>query len=153
MDSLQGPDGLRLDLEGICDHFKTGLEEDYVIVALLGTVKGEHQTQQHLLPTASTTRSGVEVRKWIRRMIAEGWMSGSALCDSKGKVFTSFDMNEMLHEALCEVFDYSPGLFLADICCHQDLYKKYSVFHSFRRGSDSRVIDMDVKAINIDVVN
>lgn len=63
---------------------------------------------------------------------AEGRTTGPTLWDSKGKVLTSFDMNEMLHEALCEVFDYSPGLFLVDICCHQDLYETYSVFHSFR---------------------
>lgn len=103
-----------LDLEGIRDHFETSLEEDYVIVALLGTVQGEHQTRQHLLPTASPTWLGIEVRKWIRRVTAnyaEGRTSGPALCDSKGKVLTSFDMNEMLHEALCEVFDYSPGYF------------------------------------------
>ena len=70
------------------------MEEDYVVVALLGTVKGKHQTRQHLLPTASTTHAGIEVCKWIRRAVAanyyaEGGTTGPALCDEKGKVLTS----------------------------------------------------------------
>ena len=157
VDSLRGSEGLLLDLEGIRDHFETGLDEDYVVIALLGTVKGEHQTRQHLLPTASVTRSGICVRKWIRRVIAanyaEGRTTGPALCDPNGRVLTSHAMDELFHEALCEVFDYNPALFLADIRCHQDIYEKYGVFRSFRRGSDSRAIDMEVKSIDIDVVN
>lgn len=63
-------------------------------------------------------------------------------------------MNELLHEALCIVFDYNPTrLFLAESRCHQDLSDKYSVFRSFHQWSNSRAIDLEVKAIDIDVVN
>jgi hypothetical protein len=42
VDSLRGPEGLPVDLKGLRRNFMKGLEEDYVIVALLGQVKGEN---------------------------------------------------------------------------------------------------------------
>lgn len=146
-----------LDLKDIQDNFHIRTNEDYMAVALLGTVKGEHQARQHLLPTASTTRSVIKVRKWICQVIAanfaQGQTSGPALCNTQGRVLTSHDMNEMFHDNLCKVFDYNPLLFLVDIRSHQDLFKNSSVFRSFCHGFDSRAIHMDVKAIRTDVVD
>jgi hypothetical protein len=43
MDSLRGPEGLLVDLEGCQQNFQKGPKENYVIIALLGQVKGEHE--------------------------------------------------------------------------------------------------------------
>jgi len=157
VDSLRGSEGLLLDLEGLRSHFYTGSDLGYVVVALLGEVKGEHGERQHLLPTVDETTSGLQVRRWLRRTIATNYMhgrtTGPAFCDEQGKVLTMRDMNECFHEALGAVFARHPSLFLADIKTQQDIEDKYDVNRSFRRGSDSRAISMQVSGLDIDVVN
>ena len=59
VDSLRGPEGLLLDFGGVRRKFVKGREANYVIVALLGQVKGKHGEREHLLPTASITNSGI----------------------------------------------------------------------------------------------
>ncbi len=61
--SLQGPEGLLLDMEGLLNH---SCEEKFTVIALLGTVKGEHNVRQHLLPAVNVTSSGIQVWLWIR---------------------------------------------------------------------------------------
>jgi hypothetical protein len=157
VDSLRGPEGLLVDLGGLRKNFVKGQNEDYVIVALLGQVKGEHGEREHLLPTASVTRSGIKVRQWVQRVIAVNQMcgreTGPAFCDEKGVVLKSGDMNEVLHELLGEIFVEHPGLFQSDIESISDIEDKYSVYRSFRRGSDSLAIAMKVAPEDIKVVN
>jgi hypothetical protein len=70
VNSLRGPEGLLVDLEGCRRNFLKGLDKNYVIVTLLGLVKGEHGEQQHLLSTASVTGSGIKVHRWMQRLLA-----------------------------------------------------------------------------------
>ena len=154
--SLRGAEGLLLDLKGLRE-FWDQQPEKYTVIALLGKIKGEHHERQHLLPSVNTTSSGLEVRSWILRLITYhvscGRFSGPAICDQKGKVLLTSDLNDLLHESLSEIFDQEPQLFLKDIQSQDDLENKYSVFRSFRRGSDSRALSMGVGADDIDVVN
>jgi hypothetical protein len=160
--SLRGPEGLLLELEGCRKYFNSRFGSDgdpakHVVVALLGQVKGEHNERQHLLPSVNETKSGIQVRRWMRRTLAanyaNGRVSGPAFCDEKGVVLSTRVMNGMLHEVLEEVRVEHPTLFLADITSRADIEEKYNVFRSFRRGSDSRAIAMNVGPIDIDVVN
>ena len=66
--SLRSPEGLLCDLEGVLDHFDDS--RPYVIIALLGKVKGEHHSRQHLLPCVSVTGSGIAVKMWMNRVLA-----------------------------------------------------------------------------------
>jgi hypothetical protein len=160
--SLRGPEGLLLELEGCRKYHNSkfrgeGDPEENVIIALLGQVKGEHNERQHLLPSVNVTKSGIQVRRWIRRTLAVNFandrVSGPALCDAKGQVLTTKVMNDILHDILDEVRLEHPTLFLADITSRADIEDKYNVFRSFRRGSDSRAIAMQVSALDIEVVN
>ncbi len=157
VDSLRGPEGLLVDLGGLRKNLMKGLDKDYVIVALLGQVKGEHGEREHLLPTASTTRSGIKVRGWVERVIAVnqvcGRTSGPAFCDDNGVVLRSRDMNEIFHQLLGEIFVEHPAMFQADIQSIADIEDKYSVYRSLRRGSDSLAIAMNVPEEDIRVVN
>ena len=157
VDLLRGPEGLLVDLAGLRKNLVKGQDEGYVIIALLGQVKGEHGEREHLLPTASETRSGIKVRRWVQRLIAvnqvRGRVAGPAFCDEEGVVLRSRDMNEVLHELLGEIFVEHPGLFQSDIECQADIEDKYSVYRSFRRGSDSLAIAMKVAPEDIKVVN
>lgn len=160
--SLRGPEGLLMDLEGLRKHFNSqfgddGSPEKHVVIALLGQVKGEHNERQHLIPSVNVTKSGIEVRRWVRRTLAanfaEGRKTGPAFCDEKGVVLTTRVMNEMFHEMLEEIRVEHKTLFLGDILSRADIEEKYNVYRSFRRGSDSRAIAMGVSPIDIDVVN
>jgi len=160
--SLRGPEGLLLELEGLRRHFNSHFGNDgdpssHVVIALLGQVKGEHNERQHLIPSVNQTKSGIQVRRWLRRTIAanyaEGRVSGPALCDERGVVLTTRTMNEMLHEMLEEIRGEHKTLFLGDIVSRADIEEKYNVYRSFRRGSDSRAIAMGVSPVDIDVVN
>jgi hypothetical protein len=160
--SLRGPEGLLLDLEGVRKHFNSQFGDDgspdkHVVIALLGQVKGEHNERQHLIPAVNETKSGIQVRRWLRRTLAanfaEGRVTGPAFCDEKGIVLTTRVMNEMFHEMLEEIRVEHKTLFLGDILSRADIEEKYNVYRSFRRGSDSRAIAMGVSPIDIDVVN
>jgi hypothetical protein len=160
--SLRGPEGLLLDLEGCRKHFSSNFGSDgdatkHVVIALLQRVKGEHNERQHLIPSVNVTKSGIQVRRWMRRTMAanyaEGHVSGPAFCDEKGMVLTTPVMNEILHEMLEEVRAEHNILFLGDILSRADIQEKFNVYRSFRRGSDSRAIAMGVSTIDIDVVN
>jgi hypothetical protein len=157
VDSLRGPEGLLLDLGGLRRNFVKGEDKKYVIVALRGQVKGEHGEREHLLPTASTTRSGIKVRGWMRRVIVVNQqcdrVTGPALCDDSGVVLKSRDMNEVLHDLLGEIYVEHPAFFDSDIQSIADIEDKYSVYRSFRRGSDSLAIAMKVPSEDIKVVN
>jgi hypothetical protein len=160
--SLRGQEGLLLELSGCRKYFNSPFGEEgdpakHVVIALLGKVKGEHNERQHLLPSVNVTKSGVQVRRWIRRTLAanhaNGRVSGPAFCNEKGVVLTTQIMNGMLHEILDEIREEHPSLFLADITSRADIEDKYNVFRSFRRGSDSRAIAMQVCPNDIIVVN
>ena len=155
--SLRGPEGMLVDLGGLWKNLMKGLDKHYVIVALLGQVKGEHGEREHLLPTASITRSGINVRGWVKRLIAVNHMCGRETApgfwDDNGVVLKSRGMNEILHELVGEMFMEHPALFQSDIQSIVDIEDKYSVHHSFRRGSDLLAISMKVPAEDIKVVN
>jgi hypothetical protein len=55
--SLRSPEGLLCDLAGLIDYHST--TRDHVIIPLLGKVKGEHHTRQHLMPCVIETDSGI----------------------------------------------------------------------------------------------
>jgi hypothetical protein len=157
VNSLRGPEGLLLELAGCLRNFRPDGAEDHVVFALLGTVKGEHREREHLLPAVNVTGSGIPVRRWLKRVLAANRMcgrtTGPAFCNEEGVVLTSRDMNESLHEILGELLGEHPSLFLADVKTRADVEEKYDVYRSFRRGSDSRAMAMNVSEPDIDVVN
>jgi hypothetical protein len=158
VNSLRGPEGLLLDLEGCLKHFPPAVgEKDDVVFALLGTVKGEHLEREHLLPTVKLTQSGIPDLRWLKQILGAnklcGRTSGPAFCGEEGIVLTRRDMNECLHEILGELLIEHPTMFLADIQSRADVEEKYNVYRSFRRGSDSQAIAMNVGKTDIDVVN
>jgi hypothetical protein len=154
--SLRGNEGLLLDLAGLRQHFDTGADK-YVTIALLGTVKGEHNVRQHLLPAVNETSSGIKVREWMQQLMnlkhRSGRLKGPAICDDKGMALRSKTLNAMFHEALNEVRERSPELFLGDILNLADIEDKYNIFRYFRRGSASQAIAEKVSSVDIDVVN
>jgi hypothetical protein len=154
--SLRGPEGQLLDLESIHEHWDRGGGK-YTVFGLWGLVKGETEERVHLLPSVNVTSSGIEVRKWLNRALivskAVGRERGPMMRDARGHTISNSDLNVILHEFLEELWDMDPKLFPASIKSKDDIRKKFNVFRSFRRGSDTRAMNQDVSSDDSHCVN
>jgi hypothetical protein len=128
-----------------------------VVVALLGKIKGESDDRDHLLPCVPITSSGVDVRTSVARLMdfkrARGHVSGPAISDINGRVFSHRVMNDALLEVLEELFDSHRELFPPSISSKEILRQRVQVFRTLRRTSDTRAIEKKVRQSDIDVVN
>ena len=140
--SLRSPEGLLCDLEGLLTHYDEA--RTYVIIPLLGKVKGEHHSRQHLLPCVAETDSGIPVKVWMKRVMTvheiRGRTVGPLFVNSEGLQSTTAEMNDLLLEVLTEIYEVKRDLFEVDVRSNLDLQEKYNVFRSFRRGSESRAV-------------
>jgi hypothetical protein len=68
MESLRGPEGFLIDLEGLHRYWK-GENEDHFIIALRGNIKGEHNARCHLLPCVPITGTGLRIRESVARLM------------------------------------------------------------------------------------
>ena len=66
--SLRGCEGFLLDLAGLNRKFLLGGDK-YVVIALLGKIKGETADRDHLLPCMPVTSSGIDVKASVGRLI------------------------------------------------------------------------------------
>jgi hypothetical protein len=154
--SLRGKEGLILDLEGLHRHWNSG-DGTYLIITLQGTVKGEANDRDHLLPCVLTTTSGVDVKASVARLMSHksglGFVDGPAISDSNGQAFATRDMSDSFVEILEDLFDSDRVLFPPDIMSKDILRERYQAYRSFRRTSDTRAAEMNVSSTDIDIVN
>jgi hypothetical protein len=154
--SLRGREGLLLDLEGLHRHWGAG-DGTYVVVTLQGTIKGETNDRDHLLPCVPVTSSGVDVKASLERLMAlkatKGFTDGPAISDVEGRAYTTKDMTDSLLETLEDLFDTDRGLFPADAVSKDFIRDRYQAFRSFRRSSDTRAAEMNVGSTDTDIVN
>ena len=140
--SLRSPGGLMVDLEGLHQFNPPG--RPTTIVTLLGRVKGEHHSRQHLLTSVNVTDSGINVHQWVQGILTVHRFhlreKGPAFISPEENQATTSEMNEMFLEVLSDIFEAQPDLFSPDIKNAADLGDKYNVFRSFRRGSESRAV-------------
>jgi hypothetical protein len=154
--SLRGVEGLLIDLAGLIKFF-AGDEWDYVVITLLGKIKGEHRDRCHLLPCVKTTDSGIDMIYWVNILINEHSKRqrthGPAISDWEGSVLSTKVLDEQLVELLEEIFDDTPKLFPTSIQNKDEIHPSYQVFRSLRRSSDTRAIEQNVSKSDIDIVN
>ena len=145
--SLRGSEGLMVDVAGLSD---LGIAKPgFVIIPLLGQVKGEDHTRQHLIHCVNVTDSGIQVRKWVTRLKklheVTGRVKGPAFVKpSTGKQSTATDLNDLFIQILTEIYDNHPGMFEIDIESASDVSERYHISRSFRRGSESRATSKGV---------
>jgi hypothetical protein len=154
--SLRGSEGLLLDLGGLNRKWGVGREK-YVVIALLGKIKGETGDRAHLLPCVVKTSSGIKVRMVLKRLLdfkrSVGQVNGPAISDLKGKILDSRALNDAFLEILEDLFESARDLFPASIGDIETLRKRIHVFRTLRRTSDSIAIEEKVAQADIDVVN
>jgi hypothetical protein len=155
--SLRGPEGLLLDLAGLHRNWNKQSDSSYFFLALLGKIKGEQHDRCHVIPCSIRTQSAIEVKKSVERLLlhkkTHGYVDGPAISDSQGRLYSSRGIDDMMHEALEEVFGSHRELFPPSIKDEEALRSSYQAFRTFRRTSDTRALEMKVARDDIDVVN
>jgi hypothetical protein len=154
--SLRGKEGLLLDLEGLHRFWESG-DASYVVVTLQGTVKGESNDRDHLLPCTKVTTSGVDVKASLARLMVYktsiNSIDGPAISDDKGRSYSTKDMTDSFQEILEDLFDTERHFFPPDITSKEILRERYQAFRSFRKTSDTRAAEMEVSSSDVDIVN
>lgn len=109
--SLRGNEGFLLDLYGLRLYLNEGKDpadpQAHVVAPLLGRFKNEIGEKYHLILLAPLTKSGIQMRYWLKELVdarfREGRTRGPALCDEKGNVSYSSVYEPSFHEVLNEV--------------------------------------------------
>ena len=123
----------------------------HVVIPLMGRFKNETGERNLLLTLASTTQSGIEIRKWIERLIillmreGRGTWTGPAICEVDGFLMQRWKINGILHEAL-ERVQTETALIPNNI----DVTLKYSMHRSARRGMYTRAREAKVPDLIIE---
>jgi hypothetical protein len=148
--SLRSSECLVVDVAGIRD-FGESTQEHHVVISLLGQVKDEDHTRQHLIHCINQTDSEIDVRRWVSRLRTIrsilGKEKGPAFINaSSGSQSTTSKMNDLFIDLLTEIHEDHRDLFAIDMQSPGDLSDKYHVYRSYRRGSESRAVSKEVSA-------
>ena len=103
----------------------------HVIVCLLGRFKNKSGDRMHCFPIASTTKSGVKVRFWLKQvvniLVLEGRSGCPAFCNNEGYLLSESTVESVLHLILEFIKDSTSNLIPKGI----DIEENYHCFHSF----------------------
>ena len=128
---MRGPEGLLFDIDGLNRHWNHN-RQDYVIVSLLGRVKGKTLDRSHLLPCTTVTDSGISVKTTLRNLLTDknafGLKDGPDISDHEGKMYHMKDLDDMLHDVLTDIYSDNKDLFPVDILPLEKLKTATSVF-------------------------
>ncbi len=166
--SLRGNEGLfleRTELIRMVDTGKDGVfeangelrAEGHVCAPLMGRFKNEEGEQRHVMVMVNQSKSGINFRLWIERLVlvlkkegyTEGGDAGPAFCQRNGSMMFSYQMNAMFHNLLERLKDERSDLFPKGA----DVIKLYGIHRSFRRGANSRATEEGVSKETRELIN
>ena len=158
--SLRGNEGLYLEGSSLVDMINFGRkevdpEESHVCAPLLGRFKNEVGEDKHVALISNKTKSGINVRLWMERLVwllvKEGRQNsaGPAFCNEDGTMMRAYQFNGEFHLALREVQIQRPDLLPEGT----DIEGSYGTFRSLRRGSLTRATEQGIDGPDLDMVN
>ena len=83
----------------------------------------------------------------------QGITDGPAMSNCHGRLLTTYAVNDCLIEVLCDLFEERKDLFPVKISSLEEVRKRYHIYRSMRRTSDTRALEMKVDGDDIDIVN
>jgi len=153
--SLRGPEGFLLDLRGLNANWNNS--NNYIVISLIGRLKGERHDLTHLVPCVKVTRSGINLYDILKNHISmkaqSNYTSGPAISDIEGKVLSAKIVDDVLHEELTNIFNDNSQLFPPSIDSAENIPSNYQCFRTFRRTSTTRATEMKVSEVDINIVN
>ena len=154
--ALRGSEGLMLELQGLRNQLRVK-RPNHCVIVLFGKLKGEEDYREHQIPCINITKSGINVKYTIERLVQVkedlGIISGPAISDPKGFLLTSRDLDARFHEVLVEIFERDKSLFPPTITAYEDVVESYRVNRSLRRTANTRALEEKVTGTDIDLVS
>lgn len=153
--ALRGEEVPLADLYGIQKHWEAGVNHSppHITIALLGRFKGETGENYHLLPIVPITRSGIDNKRWIGRLLevyrSMNMFSGPLFRTPLGQRKKAGDFEQSLFDRLEQVQVSRPDL----ISPSEDIEDEYGIYRSFRRGSTSEATNQGLSPDAIDANN
>ena len=142
-------------MKGLFQHWNTS--RDYLITPLFGRIKGERFDLLHLIPCAHRTKSGLDIYVIINRLLSlkqgKGFINGQNISGLDGKLLSIKTLNDMLHQALKEIYVEKPNLFPLSIDHIDKIAVNYQCFRTLRRTSTTRATEEGVSETDINIVN
>ena len=116
--SLRGNEGVLLDLQGINEKWKSN-DGTFILIALLGKMKGENLDRSHLIPCANITSTGIKVKYIVRRLAklkrSQKLFDGPAISDTTGHAISTLELDAVFVSVLEYLYDTQPTLFPANV--------------------------------------
>ena len=146
--ALRGGEVLLLEASELVRRRFDGRDHEkhpHVVAPLMGRFKNETGERNMILAWASKTASGIEIRKWLERLIIllirEGRDRnvGPAICERDGFLMERWKINGILRESLLKI-QCETDLIRDDI----DVIAKYSLHRAARRGMYTRAREAKV---------
>lgn len=151
--SLRGEEIPLVSIRGMLSCWPETRESGYVMVALRGKFKTEDNERWHMVPIVDVTKSGIEVRKWITRLMIvrvreERDEEGPLFVNKRGKRARLSDYNSQFQELVELARDRFPGVF-----SEKALLEDYNLRRSMRRGSTTQATNNGTAEAVIDLMN
>jgi len=125
----------------------------HVLAPLLGRFKNEIGERLVLVPIVSRTKSGLEVREWLGRLVhclqTEGNVDGPAFCDTDGWLLMSRDIETVVLEHLRIIQATQEDNDLLGLLVEES----FGIDRTFRRGATTRQVDQGIDKPSIDLYN
>jgi hypothetical protein len=154
--SFRGPEVFLTDLFGLAKYMEDNLkcgEKEYVIIPLMGRFKNELGDQYHLTPLIAVTKSGLNVKLWVKRLLevraSEKLTRGPAFADKYGTIADSTMYEREILERFQFIQAKRPELISADT----QVLEEYGISRSFRRGATSEARARGTNGDDIDLTN
>lgn len=169
--SLRGPEIFLLDLGALNSKWKEGKKGEwprgdpmapgrdldtapYVRLELIGEFKNESRTRTYAFHIPPKTKSGIEVRWWLRKLRKvrrrEGHVAGPAFGYASGQVARQADFDVVLRTTLNRMrIDSECDLIQAD----DEVDLNYSFNRTFRKSSENRARQLGVETSVQDATN
>jgi len=154
--SFRGDEVFHTDLCELLKHSTTPLIENklpYVLIPLLGRFKNEDGEHYHLIPLAFETRSGIEIGKWVERLVqvkkSHRQTGGPAFSNQSGRHISQHWMEMEILDRQHQVQIENPEVIPNDI----NVYEEYGISRSFQRGASTQARNQCVDENDINLIN
>ncbi len=161
--SLRGHEGFMLDADSLAKNISVGIKttngKSFILVPLYGYFKGENGERMHVIPLTEVTRSGIKVRFWLELHVAllerenKLGREGPAFCDLNGEILKPRVLESRILNLLLEVQSSDMNEDESIISKSLDVYEKFGIYRSFRRGATCMAADRNVSELSIALVN
>ena len=156
--SLRGNEGFWVDGDNLCKNINIGKQASpipHVLVPLIGFFKTEQGERMHVFPIANATKSGIQVRLWLERVVdilkKENKVMCPAFCDAQGYMLQSHDVEGVMHPILREI--QKSGELEQDLPPGVDVELFYRCDRSFRRGAATTARNNNISKETVDFVH